>query len=68
MHFPMSNIWSIAAFMAGTGIKEILEKAFGGASEKLTEKKYPQNLRALKILMKEMFSPLLKDGKITSHS
>ena len=29
MHFRMSYIGSIAVLMAGSGIKEILEKAFG---------------------------------------
>ena len=34
----------------------------------LTGKKYPQNLRALRMLMEEVLKPLLKDGKITSHN
>ena len=68
MHFLMSYIGSIGALMAGTGMKEILEKAFGGVLKMLTGKKYPQNLRALRMLVEEVLRPLLKNGKITSHS
>ena len=68
MHFLVSYIGSIGVLMAGTCMKEILEKAFGGVSKMSTVKKYPQNLRALKMLMEEVLRPLLKDRKITSHS
>ena len=68
MHFLMSYIGSIGNLMAGTGVKEILEKAFGGVPKMLIGKKYPQNLRALRMLVEELLRPLLKDGKIDSHS
>ena len=68
MHFLMSYIGSIGVLMAGTGMKEILEKAFDGVPKMLTGKKYPQNLRALRMLMEEVLKPLFKDGKITSHN
>ena len=68
MHFLMSYIASIDVVMAGTGMKEFLEKAFGGVTKISTFKKYPQNVRALRLLMEEVLSPLLKYRKITSHS
>ena len=66
MYFLMSYIESIGVLMAGTGMKEILEKAIGGAPKMLTWKRYPQDLRALRMLMEEVLRPLLKDGNITS--
>ena len=58
MHFLMGYIGSIGVLMAGSGIKEILEKAFGGGE------KYPQNLRAFRMLMEEVLRLLLKVGEI----
>ena len=66
----MSYTGSIGALMAGTGMKEILAKAFGGLPKMLSGKKYPQNLRALRMVIKEIeevLRPMLKDGKITYH-
>ena len=68
VRFLMSYIGSISALMARTSMKEILEKVFCGVLKMLTGKKYPQNLRALRILMEDVLRPFLKDGKITSHS
>ena len=49
-------------------MKKIIEKAFGGVPKMLRGKKYPQNLRGFILLMEKVLRPLLKDGKITSHS
>ena len=53
MHFLMSYIGSTGVFMAGTGMKKISEKAFGGVSKMLTGKKFPQNLKPLPMLMEK---------------
>ena len=54
MHYLMSYIGSIGTLMAGTGMKEILEKTFGGVPKMLLGKKYPQNLRALRMLVEKV--------------
>ena len=64
----LSYIGSVGVLVAETGMKEILVKAFGGVPKMLTGKKYPWNFRALRVLIEEVLRPLLKDGKITSHS
>lgn len=64
----MSHIGSISVLITGTGVNEILDKAFGGIPKMLTGKRYLQNLRALRMLMVELSRPLSKDGNITSHS
>ena len=64
----MSHIGSISVLITGTGVNEILDKAFGGIPKMLTGKRYLQNLRASRMLMEELSRPLSKDGNITSHS
>lgn len=59
----MSHIGSISVLITGTGVNEILDKAFGGIPKMLTGKRYLQNLRALRMLMEELSRPLSKDGK-----
>ena len=44
--------------MAGTGIQEILSTASGGLLKMLTGKKYPQNVRAFRILVAELLRPI----------
>ena len=51
MHFFMSYIGSASVLMAGDGMIEIIEEAFGWVPKMLKGKKYPQNLRALRMLM-----------------
>ena len=68
MHFFMSYVGSIGVLMAGTGMKERLEEAFDIIPKMLTGKKYPQNLRTLRMLIEEVLRLLLTDEKITSHS
>ena len=62
----MSYIGSIGVLKAGTGMKNSRESIW--VPKILTGKKYPQNLRYLRMLVEEVLRPLLKDGKITSHS
>ena len=52
--------------MAGTGMKKN-PKDTDGVSKMFTGKKYPPNLRALRMLTKEVLRWLLNNGKITSH-
>ena len=51
-----------------SGLKEILEKAFGSVPKIFTGKKFPQCVRALRMLVEELLRPLLKDVTIDSHN
>ena len=57
-------VGAIGTIMAGSGLEEILKSAFAGVPKMLTGKKFPQNVRALRILMKEMLRPVLRDQDI----
>ena len=51
MHLLMSYVGCIGSLMAGSGIVEVLSEAFGGVLKMLTGKKYPYNVRALRMLI-----------------
>ena len=51
MHLLMSYVGCIGSLMAGSGIVEMLTEAFGGVLKMLTGKKYPDNVRALRMLV-----------------
>ena len=57
----MSFVGSIGTLMAtcNSCLSEILESTFGGV--KLNGKKYPQNVRALRILTEEVLRPLIEE-------
>ena len=54
MHFLMSYIGSIGSLMAQTGLEEILSEQFGGVKKMLTGKKFPEYVRALRLLLAEL--------------
>jgi len=46
----MSYVGSVGTLMVETGLDVILSAAFGGVAKILSGKKYPQNVRALRLL------------------
>ena len=54
MHLLMSYIGCVGTLMAGSGIADTLGATFGGVNKMLTGKKYPQNVRALRMLVEEL--------------
>ena len=51
LHFLMSFIGCVGSLMAESGLVDILSCAFGGVDHMMTGKKYPQNIRALRLLV-----------------
>ena len=60
MHLLMSYIGCIGSLMAGSDIVEVLSEAFGGALKMLTGKKYPDNVRALRMLVEKLIMPFFQ--------
>ena len=60
MHLLMSYVGCIGSLMAGSGIVEVLSEAFGGVLKMLTGKKYPDNVRALRMLIEELIRPFFQ--------
>ena len=67
MHMPMSFIGSIGALMADCGLSEILESTFGGVTKMLSENKFPQNMRALRLLVEELMRQLFSKKELTRY-
>ena len=64
MHMLISIVGAIGTLMDGSGLEEILKSAFAGVPKMLIGKKFPQNVRALRILMEEMLRPVLRNQDI----
>ena len=60
MHFLMDFVGSIGTLMADSGLKDILSTTFGSVDKMLQGKKYPQNVRALRLLTEELLRPVLE--------
>ncbi len=51
MHFLMSYVGTVGVLMAGSGLEELMKAAFEGVTKMLTGKNFPQNTRALRIVV-----------------
>ena len=67
MHLLMSFIGSVGTLMAESGLCEIMESTFGGVSTMLTGKKFPQNMRALGLVVEELLRPIFKSEDLNSY-
>ena len=54
MHTMMSVAGSIGVLMTNSGLAPILKSAFGGVEKMLSGKKFPQNMRALRLTVEEL--------------
>lgn len=59
MHMLMSFVGCIGHLMEGSGLAQIMETTFGGVEKLLSGKKYPQNVRALRLVVEELLRPFL---------
>ena len=62
----MSFVRRIGYLMTGTGLSEIMKSTFAGVPKMLTGKKFPQNIRALRLVVEELLRPLLLDPDVQS--
>ena len=67
MHMPMNFIHATAVIMAGSGMNEILAGTFRRVGKMLSGKKYPQNFRAIRMLVEEMLQCILEGVDLFSH-
>lgn len=64
MHTLMSFVGAIGGLMSGSGLEDVLSGTFAGVPKMLTGKKYPQNVRALRLVV-ELLRPLVTNGMET---
>ena len=68
MHTLMSFVGAIGTLMGGSGMEEVMEEAFGGVQKMLSGKKFPQNVRALRIVAEEVLRKLFKEESVECYS
>ena len=59
MHMLMSFVGSVGTLMANSGLEELMNSAFGGVMKMLSGKKFPQNLRALRMVVEELLRSVI---------
>ena len=60
MHLLTNYVGCIGSLMAGSGIVEVLSEAFSGVLKMVTGKKYPDNVRAQRMLVEELIRPFFQ--------
>ena len=58
----MSFIGGVGVLKANTGVEETMSKAFAGVKKMLPGKKFPQNVRALGLGVKESIRTVIGNG------
>ena len=68
MHVLMDFVGCVGTLMADSGLKEIMSTTFGSVDKMLQSKKYPQNVRALRLLIEELLRPVFEkeNARLTS--
>ena len=61
MHLLMSFLGCIGTLMANSGLDDILKSAFGGVEKMLLGKFFPENVRALRMVVEELLRPYISD-------
>ena len=66
MHTLMSFVGAVGTLMQGSGLSEVLESTFAGVAKMLFGKKFPQNVRAMRLVVEELLRGIMRNENITS--
>ena len=67
MHTLMNFVGAIGTLMIDSGLEQIMEAGFGGVARMLSGKKYPQNVRALRIVVEELLRNVFNQEEVLSY-
>ena len=67
MHMLMSFVGAIGTLMTETGLSEILKSVFGGVEKMLTGKKFPMNMRAMRMVAEELLRDVIGRSQLNNH-
>ena len=56
-----------AVLMGESGLAEVMNAGFSGVAKMLIGKKFPQNVRALHIIIEELLRKIIQDCKVASY-
>ena len=59
MHMLMSFMGCVGVLMADSGLEEVLKSSFGSVANMLAGKRFPQNVRALRLVVEELLREFL---------
>ncbi len=63
----MSFVGAVGTLMTETGLAQILESVFGGVEKMLTGKKFPMNMRAMRLVAEELLRDVVGKGQLKGH-
>ena len=63
----MSFVGAIGTLMANTGLSEILKSVFGGVEKMLTGKKFPMNMKAMRMVAEELLRNVVDKSQLQDH-
>ena len=64
-HMLISFVGCVGKLMTNSGLDTVMKSTFGGVPKMLSGKNFPQNTRALRIIVEEVLKPFVKET--TSH-
>ena len=62
----MSFSGAVGTLMQGSGLSEVLESTFAGVTKMLIGKKFPQNIRAMRLVFEELLRSTMSNCSVTS--
>jgi hypothetical protein len=62
----MSFVGAVGTLMAESGLSDVLSAVFGGVPKMLSGKKFPQNVRALRMLSEEVLRQIFECADLAS--
>ena len=67
MHTLMSFIGAVGTVMSNSGIEEVMNSAFAGVPKMLSGKKFPQNVRALRLVTEVLLRDIIAGTESHAH-
>ena len=67
MHTLMSFIGAVGTVMCNSGLGEVMNSAFAGVPKMLSGKKFPQNVRGLRLVTEELLRGIIADTESHAH-
>ena len=55
----MSFVGCVGVLMADSGLEDVLKSSFGSVTQMLAGKRFPQNVRALRLVVEELLREFL---------
>ena len=63
----MNCVGAVESLMGESGLPEVMNAGFSGVAKMLNGKKFPQNVRALRIIVEELLRKIIQDSNVASY-